>query len=419
MFGQGVIPDDWVDGEYCRYAVCWPNSEQWLAVLRGVLTMPAQGRFWDANTGSIIPAQEAIRETFDTNLHLAEVIMACNDVGLLEIASAIRSLQSGACCGDAPPANGGIQIIIEGDEGTNVVVYGSQPPGELTPGEVPPDYPGTVEEYDADKCRTAAAMVTAWISSIRNLASINFASSVGLTLAVIAAVAGLIVLPAFLIPILIAAAIGHVGINAALSSLADEMEANYNDLVCIFYTNSTTSVIANALADALDVIIATIAVTGAIGLALKTIALVLMNTDTINQLFTLTHGVGETFDCSECEESYPSWEIFDGFGEISTDGVGHWTATSTPDGGGHRLKFRRVGWPTAGATVEDAESTIVYSVSPGTDFSVYYEVPEDTGPGTTMSDPFDGGDFDGLCINAVIMFSWTGSFSISWTSHHC
>src|SRR3989304_9661396 len=115
--GQGTIPSDW-EGEYCRYAVCWPNSPQWLAVLRGVLALPASGRFWDGHTGTITEAQQVIVETYDTNLHLGEVIMACNDSFLGNIATALEhiaqgmaaqaqaiTVTSGGGCG--PPGSGG------------------------------------------------------------------------------------------------------------------------------------------------------------------------------------------------------------------------------------------------------------------------------------------------------------------------
>lgn len=308
--GQGVIPDDWL-GEYCRYTVCWPNSPQWLAVLRGVLTFPARGRFWDETTGDILNAQDVIRETFDTNLHLEEVILSCNDEALTGIANALMLLAQNQCCGEAAPQNGGIQVIIQSPLDVATPIYGSVPPASLEPGNVPPLYPGTLEEYDADKCRTAAAIVTGTIATLRNFSYISFAQTTGLTLVIIAAIAGAIIIPQFMIPVLIAAAIVTVGLNAGLVALADAIEAEYNDWVCWLYEGESTSVIVGVVSDGLDALISAIPATGVLALTLKTIALIIMDTDTLNQLFTMSQGQGAEFNCDVCTEETTCFEFTD------------------------------------------------------------------------------------------------------------
>lgn len=69
--GNANIPDDW-EGEYIDYVVKWPLSQQWEAILRGQLTAPKFEDFWDVNSGDPEPSQDAMDETFDTNLHLQE-----------------------------------------------------------------------------------------------------------------------------------------------------------------------------------------------------------------------------------------------------------------------------------------------------------------------------------------------------------
>jgi hypothetical protein len=311
MYGQAVIPDDF-DGEYCRYSVCWPKSSQWEAILRGVLVMPARGRFWDENTGSITEAQEVIRETFDNNLHLKEVIMACGDSQLSEIASALRLLAQNQCCGESVGSNGGIQIVIESPGEVLTPIYGSQPPGELPPGEVPPDYPGTLEEYDADKCRTAHSIILGTIETMRAWSYINFAQTTGLLLLCIAAVAGAIVMPPAIIPILIAAAAVTTGIANGLRGLADQIEGNIDEWVCYLYEGESVQVIIGFVSDGLDAAIALIPATGALAVALKTIALVILNSDTLNQLFSMSQGQGDAYDCSGCGAASCSdvhWEL--------------------------------------------------------------------------------------------------------------
>jgi hypothetical protein len=299
---QGTIPDDW-NGEYCRYAVCWPKSPQWEAILRGVLVLPSRGRFWDEHTGSIIEAQNVIREAYDNNLHLQEVILACNDTSLNQIAVALRLLAASQCCGDAPPANGGIQGTVTPTSGITIPIYGSAPPAELPTGEVPADFDGTLEEYLDARCQKAHAIVSGWVATLDNLSFINFASSTGLMSVIIASVAGWILLPEFLIPILIASAIVLVLVRELLRDLAAAIEGWRSQLVCWMVTFESAEAILSRIADTLDLIIAGLTTSNIYALALKTIALILMNSDTLNQLFELTQGAGDpTLDCSGCDD---------------------------------------------------------------------------------------------------------------------
>lgn len=54
---QYPIPNDWDGVSWGCVLVEWPDSEQWLGMLRGLVTTPVRGRFWDGSTGSIIDAQ--------------------------------------------------------------------------------------------------------------------------------------------------------------------------------------------------------------------------------------------------------------------------------------------------------------------------------------------------------------------------
>jgi len=52
-----LIPSDW-DGESWEcFQIQWPNSPEWLAVLRGLVTLPMRGRNWDETSGSIRDVQ--------------------------------------------------------------------------------------------------------------------------------------------------------------------------------------------------------------------------------------------------------------------------------------------------------------------------------------------------------------------------
>lgn len=54
---QIPIPDDWAGADWTCQIIEWPDSEQWLALLRGFMSTAARGRFWDARTGTITDAQ--------------------------------------------------------------------------------------------------------------------------------------------------------------------------------------------------------------------------------------------------------------------------------------------------------------------------------------------------------------------------
>jgi len=66
--GVAVIPDDWTAG-YVSLCVDWPDSPDWLAILRGLLTSPHTEEFWDRFTGTPSDALAAIMPTFQNNLH--------------------------------------------------------------------------------------------------------------------------------------------------------------------------------------------------------------------------------------------------------------------------------------------------------------------------------------------------------------
>ncbi len=86
---QLPIPDDWAGADWTCQIVEWPDSIQWLAVLRGFMSMAARGRFWDPATGSIIDAQAIGLEIEERN-----PVSSCDDIvtQLAAIKVAIESL---------------------------------------------------------------------------------------------------------------------------------------------------------------------------------------------------------------------------------------------------------------------------------------------------------------------------------------
>lgn len=307
--GQGVIPDDW-QGEYCRYAFCWPNSPKWLAVARGVLTLPASGRFWDEHTGTITEAQDVIRETFDTNLHLKEVIMACGDSGIAtalgSIATALRLQASGnsVCCESfVMDQNGGLQGQTTQPIGENSVpLMGSVPPIILEPEEIPEGY-DTMEEYLLDKCQVANLVADGVIQTCRNIAAFGVFNAIALAGLLVLAVTSAIVFPPALIPVA-TAALGFLAVEITVfSQVADEIEERRSDLVCILYNSQAIDVMTGLLADFVDTCLAAVPVTGSVAIAIKLVVMALFNVDTLNQLMSkVAHLTYPDADCSGCQE---------------------------------------------------------------------------------------------------------------------
>lgn len=76
---ENPIPFDWDGESWKRFCVCWPDSPQWLALLRGFLTYCTRGRSWDGRTGTIKDAQAIGWEIANNNLPLEEVFMSCSE----------------------------------------------------------------------------------------------------------------------------------------------------------------------------------------------------------------------------------------------------------------------------------------------------------------------------------------------------
>lgn len=84
------IPDDWAGTEWACVILEWPDSVQWLGLLRGFVTTPARGRFWDGKTGSITDAQAIGLEIEERN-----PVTACSEIvtELQNLVTAVEGLE--------------------------------------------------------------------------------------------------------------------------------------------------------------------------------------------------------------------------------------------------------------------------------------------------------------------------------------
>lgn len=360
---QMPMPDDWDLTSFCRWAVCWPDSPKWRAILHGLLETPMQGRFWDFSTGNFLALRESFRQAYNYNFTLEEVIMSCGDNGIAlaleHVAQALVqmaanqatanqvanqvSLTNNFCCEQTLINSGGNVVAnITTPLGETTPIYGTQEPGSLQPGTFPPGFENQAE-YQLDKCQMSNLIFDGWVMSLRNLAAFGVFNGIALAGLVVAALAGIIVFPPAAIPIM-CAAIGVLSVNVTiLAVVADELEANRQYWVCIFYTSDSVEEIVAFIADALDALIATLQTTGPIGFAIKQICLLLLNSDTLNGLMEKrAHIDYPNADCSTCEQCNVTTGLTINIGQIDSDDeatpIRTMTITSQPynPGGGLR-----------------------------------------------------------------------------------
>jgi hypothetical protein len=241
------IPDDW-DGEtWCRWAVCWPYSEKWMGIFRGLITQQQRGWLWDEKTGSILAIQEIGREITARNLPERGVIMACEDGGISEaatafenIAIALTRIADRLCCSDLQiDVNGGAQGTITQPSGEVVPIYGSQPPLEIPPGEFPPGYEDE-SAYLADKCRKANMIMDGLIQTLTNIAAFGTINAVTLAILIAGAIGFGILFPPALIPTAISILLIVSGSLFLVAQLNAAIIADREEWVCVLYESGST-----------------------------------------------------------------------------------------------------------------------------------------------------------------------------------
>lgn len=329
------IPQDWDGVSWCRWAVCWPDSELWRGFLRGLLTLPQRGRTWDERTGSILDIQEVGREITEANLPLVGVFMACNDTDLVlafeGIASAIRYAAdkefSRPCCGDGGVgggSNGGYSgTTIQPVGGNTVPIYGVSPPAELPVGETFPEGFDSLEEWDVHRCAVANQIFDGVIFTLLGLRTLNLLNVNVLGVLVLAAIPGFLAFPPAAIGVMIGALIALAIVQHYLTDFRDYMMSTRSEWICIMVTWDNVPVIIGYLADAIDFGLAILPIAGPAGIAVKTILLLLFNGDALNKLFDSTadysYPDADCSGCLTCEELYFEFDSgLDGFEEIVT-----------------------------------------------------------------------------------------------------
>lgn len=158
-----TIPSDWSDDWAC-VEIQWPDSPEWLAILRALILSPIFGRFWDEKTGSVRSAQSVGFEIEEKNIPL----VACNG----------REVEDGGSAGCVPFG----AIIMESEDMGQVVTdvqivdgkirvffgpccwHDLDVSGALEDQLLPPPPGDDVPDFPALETGTACSKVSRWCS---------------------------------------------------------------------------------------------------------------------------------------------------------------------------------------------------------------------------------------------------------------
>lgn len=189
--------------------------------------------------------------------------------------------------------------------------------GDFEPGsEIPPDGFESMEDYRQYKCEIANLIVDGIIKTMRGMSIFTAILSLGQVIAagIAAGTAGTVIILTplgfvALVAAVLAVLAAGLGSTTLLFNLADEIEANRQEIVCRLYSSGNTETAINSAIDGLEELFSAAilaagipgALEGAAAAFLGTVAANLINSDTLNQLFTLIADVSYAgADCSEC-----------------------------------------------------------------------------------------------------------------------
>lgn len=284
------IPGDWDGVSWCCHVVDWPASEQWQAVLHGLVATPTRGRFWDERTGTITDVQDVGLEIYSRNL-LPGGSMGCLDelqVAITCLCQAVYNTSQAGGSNGAGIATVPYETFVDDGVGTYPVGYTDR------------------SEYEDSKCDLSRFVIDTLASDLDALKVIDV-SALGAT--ALASVIALIILTpiSFVVLLSIAAAIlglAALGISTFTDAI-DELVARLEAIdICEVYTTQTASEAADNIRDWL------LAGTYSQQALTEAVANLLISPEAMNPLFepksaTINYAALPAGDCSSC--AIPTW----------------------------------------------------------------------------------------------------------------
>jgi hypothetical protein len=295
------IPDDWDGVKTCRWAICWPDSSRWQAILSGLIETPMQGRFWDFETGNFLDLRDAFKPSYDYNFDLKGVIVACNDTGLSDIASAINNLATATAHASAVATATG-DCGCQGSDGAGQF---PQPENETEAGDPASDPPpagyDSWEQFFTQKCGMIFDFLSRLQDTLANIATVSVGS-----IALADLVAVIIVLTTLTISsagiVAIAGIILAIGSVVVATTMIDLISANIDDLVCALFDGTSADGSRAAFLSKWNEIVEAASVDPIETFVMEQLMVYLTSPDEINRLYDVDHtrgweGLG---DCSGC-----------------------------------------------------------------------------------------------------------------------
>lgn len=228
------FPDDWDGESFCKWAICWPDSIKWQAILSGLVELPVAGRFWDFSTGNFLSTRAAFQPAYMYNFTLKECYMACDDTGLLEVAQSLAAIASAIATSNATATASGDC----GCQGTNGAGQYETPISDVIEGnpstDPPPEGFGSWEEFFNQKCAVAKSIVDNLKITLGNLSFVAFGAITFADLVAAAAVAiTLTISSAGIVAIIgLVLAVGSVIVITTILSIINDNEAEF---VCALF----------------------------------------------------------------------------------------------------------------------------------------------------------------------------------------
>jgi len=221
--------------------------------------------------------------------------------GLQAIANSIELLAKSQCCdtGDIiVNVNGG----VNGSLSDGTITYGTEPYSEA-PTSTPDGYEDNAQ-YEAQKCAMAHQMVSDCVYLFSVLSGAAGVSAIGGLVVTVLGVMAIITVPQVAIPTFIAVVATAFLASGSLYAASVEIEANRQDIVCALVSGDNLSDIMEALAGIFDIIVANIGASSPVGIAIKSMLLVVFSSDTLNKLYAGYAGfMYPAANCDDCNES--------------------------------------------------------------------------------------------------------------------
>jgi hypothetical protein len=182
-------------------------------------------------------------------------------------------------------------------------------------------------DYEEDKCRKATKMIDDLIATLDRLGNIEWGLGVVSVVVILGCLVGLIVVPEVVIPTLLWILVANVGITTALIQAEGYISDNREEWICYLLESDSVEGIISVISTALGVMVAFLALPGAMGIAITSIVLHLLNNDTLSALFSsqAAHQYPEV-DCSGCVDCVITFDW-----DTNADALG-WTVSNVAGG---------------------------------------------------------------------------------------